>query len=572
MLRTDSAQWGLVAGVVGVATSLTVAAPVVVHRIVDDARDGVSADTVLMLAFGYLVVALLAQLANVVVVWLGTATAWRTTNELRLRLTAHVLRMDHGFHRRHTPGELIQRVDGDVTALSDFFGVVLPKVLGATMMLVGVVVVLLVKDWRLGMGMVGYVVVATAVTLAGRHRAVNESADELGSYARLYGGIEERLTAGEDLRANGAGAHAMWRFAGETSQVIASALRRERAFLRLWWAVQGAVSAGTAGCVVVGALLVQRGSITVGTAFLLLQYVLLVERPLEDLVEQLTKVQKANGAMLRVIALQAVQPSIVDGGQVSPGPGALDVSLHQVSFAYDGDAPVLRNVDLHLTAGRSLGVVGRTGSGKTTVSRLLTRLVEASSGTVLLGGVPIADIPLRELRQRVAMIPQEVELFHGSVRDNVTLFDPLPCDQSVREALKAVGLTSLADDVHRDLGAGGSGLSAGEAQLLALARIWLRQPDLMVLDEATARVDPHTEALLEAAVTALMRGRTTVIIAHRLSTLQRVDEIAVFDHGRLVEHGDRPALAGDERSRFAQLLALALEDDHQPAVAEGGGS
>ena len=155
-----------------------------------------------------------------------------------------------------------------------------------------------------------------------------------------------------------------------------------------------------------------------------------------------------------------------------------------------------------------------------------------------------------------------MELFAGSIRDNVTLFDATPSDDAVTDALRRAGLSALVDGgIDRPLGAGGAGLSAGEAQLLALARVWLRQPDLVVLDEATARIDPETEARLDDAVHALMQGRTTVIIAHRLSTLRRVDEIAVFDHGRLVEHGDRGILAGDGESRFHQLLELSLDEE-----------
>jgi ABC-type multidrug transport system fused ATPase/permease subunit len=155
-----------------------------------------------------------------------------------------------------------------------------------------------------------------------------------------------------------------------------------------------------------------------------------------------------------------------------------------------------------------------------------------------------------------------VELFAGSVRDNVTLFDDGPTDDDVVDALRSVGLDALADGgISRPLGAAGTGLSAGEAQLLALARVWLRDPDIVVLDEATARVDPETERRLEAAVVELMKGRTTLVIAHRLTTLRSVDEIIVFDHGRIVEHGNRIDLVGDDDSRFAQLLSISLDRD-----------
>ncbi|MGZ4740255.1 MAG: ATP-binding cassette domain-containing protein, partial [Ilumatobacteraceae bacterium] len=167
-----------------------------------------------------------------------------------------------------------------------------------------------------------------------------------------------------------------------------------------------------------------------------------------------------------------------------------------------------------------------------------------------------------ELRRRVALVPQEVELLSGTIRDNVTLFDEVPTDEAVASALCNAGLENLAiGGIHRRLGAGGAGLSAGEAQLLALARVWLRDPDIVVLDEATARVDPATEVELEAAVARLCQGRTTLIIAHRLSTLRHVDEIVVLDRGRVVEHGNRVDLADDIDSRYRHLLELALDDE-----------
>ena len=223
---------------------------------------------------------------------------------------------------------------------------------------------------------------------------------------------------------------------------------------------------------------------------------------------------------------------------------------------------MLRSIDLHFAAGRSIGIIGRTGSGKTTLSRLVLRLIGSTGGTLLLGGVPIEQIPLGELRRRVALVPQEVELLSGTIRDNVTLFDDTASDEAVTAALRNAGLGDLADGgIHRQLGAGGAGLSAGEAQLLALARVWLRDSDIVVLDEATARVDPATEERLEDAVARLTLGRTTLIVAHRLSTLRHVDEIVVLDHGRVVEHGDRVDLADNIDSRYRRLLELALDDE-----------
>jgi len=570
LLRPNARRWAVLGALLGAGSALALAGPLVVRLVVDRATAGAGSGVIVRLAVIFLVIAVVVQVIEVVVARQATVAAWSTTNDIRLRITRHVLGLDHEFHRTHTPGELIQRVDGDVTSVSDFLGQVVPKVASGALLLGGMLVVLSVLDWRIGLGMALYVVAAVGVVMAMRHRAVTESSDEMGAYAALYGGIEERLTAAEDLRANGAGVHAMWRFVEDSAGALRSSVRREAAFLRLWWAVEGAVAVGSALSLVVSAALVAGGIISVGTAFLLFQYVLLIGRPLEDLVHQLETVQKASGAMTRVIDLLDVRPAIVDDGTTSPPPGALAVHCRDVEFDYGDEQQILHEVDLQIAAGTSVGIVGRTGSGKTTFSRILLRLVESTSGTVTLGGVPIADIPLAELRRRVALVPQEVELFEGSLRDNVTLFDPAPTDADVATALDQAGLAALAaGDVHRPLGGGGAGLSAGEAQLLALARVWLRQPDLVVLDEATARVDPVTERRIEAAVAELMRGRTTLIIAHRLSTLRRVDEIVVFDRGRVVEHDDRAELAATDGSRYRQLLDLALESAESDALAGG---
>ncbi|MDP9463955.1 MAG: ABC transporter ATP-binding protein/permease [Actinomycetota bacterium] len=562
LLRPDASRWVGLGALVAIGSGLILTGPLIVRGIVDRAANGTTSGQLTRLAVLFLVVAVATQLINMAVAWMATVTAWHTTNGIRIRLARHVLGLSHGFHRQHTPGELIQRVDGDVTSVSDFMGRVIPRAAGALFTMVGMIGVLIVVDWRLALGATVYVVLAVAVIIRGRHRAVGESSDEMGSYARLYGGIEERLTAAEDLRANGAGAHAMWRFVEDSADALGSSVRREKAFLRMWWAVDGSVGAGSVVSLVASALMVSRGVITVGDAFLLFQYVLLLSRPLEDVVDQLETVQKANGAMVRVIDLLAVEPDISDDGTTSPPSGPLSIEFRDVAFDYGDDQAVLQSINLRFAPGRSIGIVGRTGSGKTSLSRLVLRLVEATSGTVLLGEVAIEQIPLSELRHRVALIPQEVELLNGTIRDNVTLFDEIPSDDDVAAALANAGLAALAEDgIHRKLGAGGAGLSAGEAQLLAFARVWLRNPDIVVLDEATARIDPATEAQLEDAVAKLMHGRTTLIIAHRLSTLRHVDEIVVLDHGRVVEQGERRDLADDIDSRFRHLLELAHDEE-----------
>jgi ABC-type multidrug transport system fused ATPase/permease subunit len=242
------------------------------------------------------------------------------------------------------------------------------------------------------------------------------------------------------------------------------------------------------------------------------------------------------------------------------------VDFDHVTFAYYEDEVVLDDLAFRLEPGRVLGLLGRTGSGKTTISRLLFRLydVPAAGGTVRLGGIDIRQARLRDLRQRVGIVTQDVQLFRASVRDNLTFFDRSIPDERILEALNDLGLMTwyadLPQGLDTEIQSGGSGLSAGEAQLLAFTRVFLKDPGLVILDEASSRLDPVTEQRIERAIDKLLHDRTAIIIAHRLATVHRADEIMILEDGRIREHGARADLAGDSGSRFYQLLQTGLEE------------
>jgi ATP-binding cassette subfamily B protein len=245
------------------------------------------------------------------------------------------------------------------------------------------------------------------------------------------------------------------------------------------------------------------------------------------------------------------------------------VEFDAVTFAYqDGDEDigevVLDDVSFGVAPGRVVGVLGRTGSGKTTLARLLTRLYDPVHGRVVLGGISARETDTDDLRRRVGMVTQDVQLFRASVRDNLTFFDPDASDDAIMAVLLDLGLAdwvfSLADGLDTQLESGSGGLSAGEAQLLAFTRIFLKDPGLVILDEASSRLDPATEQLIERAVDKLLTDRTGIIIAHRLATVTRADDILILDGGRVVEFGERLALAADPNSRFSGFLRAGLEE------------
>lgn len=560
------ARVALMSAVLAVAGTLPLGGPLLIAKFIDDAAAGATSRQLLILASIYVALGVARQLMSVAVAWTASDLAWRVTNELRSDLARHVLALDLAFHRATSPGELVSRVDGDVTALSEFIARFAVKAAAAACTLVGIVVVVMWRDWTIGLGIALYLSIAIATMFLLRNRAVDEAATEQAATGRMLGEIEERLAGADDLRSNGGGSHAVATFQAASAAVLRSSLGRERQGVALWVISNAVFVFGGLIVLAVDAALLRDGSITLGTAYLIFQYTQILREPLGKLADETEKVQRAAGGMARTIALIGEEPDIRDLGTRSLPSASIGLALDSVCFEYadeDEPAPVIDNLSFELTAGRSLGVLGRTGSGKTTLARLLLRLVEPTAGSVKLGGLDLDEISLAELRARTGVVSQDVHLFGSSIRDNLTLFDTSISDDQVRGALRELGLLDwvegMGQGLDTELGPGGAGLSAGEGQLIALARLFLRSPDFILLDEASSRIDPQTEARVTQAIDRLLEGRTAVVIAHRLSTVTRLDEILVLESGRVVEHGSTQDLQDDPDSRFAQLLAVGAD-------------
>jgi len=543
--------------------------PQLIRAFLDRASSGGSLGGLLTLAGGFTALAVGHQVLNVAATYVAEQVGWRATNELRSDLAEHVLHLDMGFHKGHTPGELIERIDGDVTTLSEFFASFVIRVLGNLVLVVTVLALLWRESIWVGLTMTGWALLVLAGMLAIQTVALPWWKAMRARSAEFFGFLGEQLAGTEDVRASGGVPFMMHRFTRVMRSWLPEQVRARMGFAALWgWSIITYLIIGMALIFWLGWQGLQAGTLTIGAVYLVFHYSDMMREPLEQIRQQMEVLQKASAGIARVEELLAVKPRLEESGTATLPGGALPVDLRGVHFAYRDEAAngetVLEAIDLTLAPGRVLGVLGRTGSGKSTLARLLTRLYDPVEGEVLLGGVSLAAVSPEARRSRVAMVTQEVQLFRGSVRDNLTFFAPGIPDERLWEVLYSLGLgdwaAGLPSGLDTVLETGSAGLSAGQAQLLAFARVFLRDPGLVILDEASSRLDPATEALIERAVDRLLAGRTGVIIAHRLATVERADDILILEAGRVVECGERAALAADPESRFSRLLRTGMEE------------
>ena len=542
---------------------LQLATPRVLRDFIDMALAGEDYRALVRTAILFFSLVLAAQVATIVATYVSERVAWTATNLLRVDLAEHCLRLDLSFHQKYPPGALIERVDGDVDALSNFFSQFVIRILANIILIVGVLVMLYREDWRAGLGLSAFAVIAIVIMLRVRHIGVPRWIAARQKTAEAFGFLGEVLHGTEDVRASGARDYILQRFDTLLREWLPIRRKAMLAFSLIWTTTLLIFTIGTSFSFGLGYLLWSAGAISVGTVYLIFNYTEMMRRPIEQIRAQIEDLQRASASITRVKELLALKSSIEEGDLLLPRPGALEVEFRDVTFSYGEDVSALLEVSFRLEAGKVLGLLGRTGSGKSTLARLLLRLYDPQSGQILLGGVDTCGTRLADLTHRVGLVPQEVQVFAATVRDNFTLFDPSITDEKI---LGAIRLFELSDwfaaqpfGLDTELQRGG-GLSAGQAQLLNFARVSLRDPGLVILDEATSRLDLATEALIDRAAGHLFAGRTVIIIAHRLHTVQKADKILILEDGSAVEFGWRRELLQDPSSRFSRLLRTGLEE------------
>jgi ATP-binding cassette subfamily B protein len=535
------------------ATTISLAGPFLTKIAIDQGIRRHDVTVVDVVALIYLVLVLARPVLERAIVLCSARGGERFLGDLRVAAYDKLQELSVPFFEETRAGVLVSRLTNDVQTLTTFTRTVLVEVVGSVLLFVVTLVIMIVLSPELSLVMLVSVpvLVWSSLRYGKRSRPAflalrDRVADTMSSLQEGLAGVRVVQSFGrEDDR------YASYR-ARSSAQV--SAWRRiSLVNIGFFPAIAFAQSLALSAVLVAGGYLYRHGKVSIGTIIAFALYLISLFDPIARLGDWFSEFQSGRAALAKIADLLAT-PATVPGGRAALPPEG-DLVVEDVTFAYGDNTPAVAGVSLTVAAGEHLALVGATGAGKSTLAKLLVRAYDPNEGTLSFGGVDLREATLRELRARIVFVPQEGHLFSGTIVDNVRLARPDASDDDVREALRAIGAFDRFEELlHTDVRSRGVRLSSGERQLVALARVALVSPAVIVLDEATSSLDPQTEAAVEQALASLARGRSVITIAHRLSTAERADRVAVMEHGRLVEIASHDELVA-QGERYARLWA-----------------
>jgi subfamily B ATP-binding cassette protein MsbA len=553
-IRAHRGRLGVAAICLLVAAAVGLIFPQVVRHLLDAAFQRHDRALLNRIALGLLGLFALQGVMNFVQVFLLTSTTERVVAGLRQDVFAHLVRLSPGFFTERRTGELTSRLSSDLTIIQSLFSTWISEMSRQVLFLIGGIVLLTLTHPRLTTTTLAVVpIVVGAAFLFGR-RLRRASTGVQDRIAEAMAGADEAFAQIRTVQSFRREDSEVRRYGAQLADVVTAAIARAK-LRALFFGVVGFVAFG--GVVAVlweGGQLVLEGALTPGALVSFLLYAITVAAAVGSLASLFGSYQEALGAATRIFELLDMQPTVAAPERPRPllRPVRGDVRLHDVSFRYSPDLPdVLTGVDLRIAPGEVVALVGPSGAGKTTIASLLPRFWDVTAGSVSLDGIDVRDLSFDDLRGAIGIVPQEPALFSGTIRENIAFARPerdgiaAPDDDIIAAAKAAHAwefIQRLQAGLDTKVGERGVKLSGGQRQRLAIARVFLANPAVVVLDEATSSLDSESERAIEAAMEELLRGRSTLIIAHRLSTVRRADRVVVLEHGRIVEQGSHEAL------------------------------
>ena len=538
------------------ATLITLAGPALVRYAVDSGIRKHDRSPLDLAAIAFLGLALARPLVVRAQILLAATAGERFLGALRTAAFDKLQALPLGFFERERSGVLVSRLTSDVQALTEFVREALVEVAGSALQIALTVTALLILSPRLAavsLVALPILIVASWSFHHGAGRAYNAIRDRV---AETLTALQEGFAGVRVVQAFRRERQTLDRYKPRSHAQIGAWRQASFVNVRLFPVIALAQTAALIAVLLVAASMYRAGDISEGTIAAFVLYLIQLFDPVARLSEWLGDFRQGLAALAKVAGLLEAPTSIVEKRDAIELPPEGVLAFCEVTFGYDPARPVVRGVTLEIEPGEHVALVGATGAGKSTLSKLLTRQYDPSDGRIELGSVDLRDAKLESLHRRVVLLPQEGHLFSGSIADNVRLARPAASDEEVAAALERIGalerFASLPNGLETDVQTRGLRLSAGERQLVGLARVALMDPAVIVLDEATSSLDPGTEAAVERALAAVAEGRTMITIAHRLSTAERADRVAVLERGRLVEVASHSELV-KQGERYARL-------------------
>ena len=490
---------------------------------------------------------------------------------LRRNLFDHLTNLSLRYFSQQKAGWIIARLTSDVDAVSDVLSQGMPTLVSNVILLPAAVIALLIADWRLGL--ISFAVLPPALILSRWFQRVSHAAnvEQRNRIAAVTAQIAESVAGMAIVQAFNRERRFQAEFDALNDANRAQSTYVQKIFSVFFPSIEflGVLAMGTV--LYFGSHLYQSGTLTIGTLITAIYLLQLVFQPLQELSDVYGQLQSAGAAMVKIASILDEEPEIRDRPGAEPLPRLEgDLDIDSVVFAYGKD-PVLHEISFHMAPGSCFALVGESGHGKSTLARLIGRHYDPDEGAVRVDGHDLRDVQLRSYRRQLGVVLQDPFLFSGTIGSNIRFAKPDATDEEVEAAAAAVGVdrvaARLSGGLEHEVREGGAGLSSGERQLISIARALLADPRILVLDEATSNIDRPTEVLIEHALDRLLRGRTSIIIAHRLSTVRRADEILVVENGQIIQRGtERELLAVDGPFR---RLAHTL-DGGEPELAAAG--
>ncbi len=549
-------------------TATLLAGPVIVRYAIDNGLTPGDPAALWRAVAAYAAVAALGYGAFRAQILVVTRVGEGFLRDLRVRVFDHLQSLSLGFYEKEKAGVLISRMTSDIDELRKLVQGTLFDFVSSVLLLVLSVGVLVWMSPTLALLCLAALPPVVAASIWFRRRSSRAYLAVRDRVGETLSAAQEGISGVRVVQAFGREEELAGRFSRHNERLLGAYLGSVRINVRYFPVVEFTGIAATAGVLVAGGLLVARDAVTLGTVAAFVLYLRNLFDPVEDLSFLYDDVQSAGAAMTKISGLLDTKPEISQRPNVVDLPPRAKLAAENLSFSYGDGPPALRGVSLDVAPGERLALVGPTGAGKSTLVKLLARLYDPDGGRVTFGGVDLRDARLDALRRRISVVPQEGFLFNATVRENIRLGRPSASDSEVENAVRNLGIgghfSRLPAGLDTLVAARGTTLSAGERQLVSLARAALADPAVLVLDEATSSLDPGAEALVQAALEKVTRGRAVISIAHRLSTAARADRVAVMEQGRLVEMGPHEELL-QRGGRYATLWSSWTDQKHPNA-------